>query len=246
MATNAAAMPQLVRRNCRRFTPSRFAFASASSLIRASTLFWVALCLGGRYSPLETIWVGIGVAAEAASAPATRRCSRSLSQVPIGFLRCCWRSLSLPMVARSWRSARSVTTVVAWTPGCDFFLLEEYEDMPRRRPGTRARCLPFQEEASCDRPCSSDRECGRHARRFRRRARSPPWCLPENWTCRYPGYTPRNLREGQPFPSSTTPACLTSQTAAPGTKPAAAPARGCTRSRNGQNWNPVATGPIQP
>ncbi len=42
---------------------------------------------GGRYSPLETIWVGIGVAAEASSAPATRRCSRSLSQVPIGFLR---------------------------------------------------------------------------------------------------------------------------------------------------------------
>src|SRR5438094_349842 len=71
MATNAAAMPQLVRRNCRRFTPSRLAFASASSLIRASTLFWVALCRGGRYSPLETIWVGIGVAAEAAAAPAT-------------------------------------------------------------------------------------------------------------------------------------------------------------------------------
>ena len=71
--------------------------------------------------------------------------------------------------------------------------------MPRRRPGTRARCLPFQEEASCDRPCSSDRECGRHARRFRRRARSPPWCLPENWTCRYPGYTPRNLERVSPF-----------------------------------------------
>jgi len=45
-------------------------------------LLLVALCRGGRYSPLETIWVGIGVAAEAASAPATRRCSRSLSQLP--------------------------------------------------------------------------------------------------------------------------------------------------------------------
>jgi hypothetical protein len=39
--------------------------------------------LGGRYSPLETIWVGMGVAAEAFSAPATRRISRSLSQLPI-------------------------------------------------------------------------------------------------------------------------------------------------------------------
>src|SRR4051812_22504281 len=87
MATKAAAMPQLVRRNCRRFKPSRAAFASASSTMRRSTFFWVALCLGGRYSPLETIWVGIGVAAEASSAPATRRCSRSLSQLPIGFLR---------------------------------------------------------------------------------------------------------------------------------------------------------------
>src|SRR6266545_4712175 len=87
MATNAAAMPQLVRKNWRRFRPSRLAFASASSLIRASTFFWVALWRGGRYSPLETIWVGIGVAAEASSAPATRRCSRSLSQIPIGFLR---------------------------------------------------------------------------------------------------------------------------------------------------------------
>src|SRR5215216_5730321 len=33
--------------------------------------------------PLDTIWVGIGVAADAVSAPATRRCSRSLSQLPI-------------------------------------------------------------------------------------------------------------------------------------------------------------------
>src|ERR1700750_1679490 len=87
MATNAAAIPQLVRKNWRRFRPNRRAVASASSLIRASPLFWVALGGGGRYSPLETIWVGIGVAAEAASAPATRRCSRSLSQLPIGFLR---------------------------------------------------------------------------------------------------------------------------------------------------------------
>jgi hypothetical protein len=87
MATKAAAMPQLVRRNCRRFRPSRAALASASSTMRRSTFFWVALCLGGRYSPLETIWVGIGVAADASSAPATRRCSRSLSQLPIGFLR---------------------------------------------------------------------------------------------------------------------------------------------------------------
>src|SRR5215831_2482968 len=86
MARNAAAMPQLVCRNCRRLRPSRLPFTSESSLIRVSTFFWMALCGGGRYSPLETICVGIGVAADAASAPATRRCSRSLSQVLIVLL----------------------------------------------------------------------------------------------------------------------------------------------------------------
>src|SRR5438552_8486626 len=85
-ARNAAAMPQLVCRNCLRLKPRCLPFTSASSLIRASTFFCVALCGGGRYSPLETIWVGIGIAADAASAPATRRCSRSLSQVLIVFL----------------------------------------------------------------------------------------------------------------------------------------------------------------
>src|SRR6201987_2925616 len=83
MARNAAAMPQLVCRNCLRLKPRGLPFTSARSLIRASTRFCVALCGGGRYSPLETIWVGIGVAADAASAPATRRCSRSLSQLLI-------------------------------------------------------------------------------------------------------------------------------------------------------------------
>src|SRR6476620_11110550 len=86
IARNAAAMPQLVCRNCLRLKPSCLPFRSASSLIRASTFFCVALCGGGRYSPLETIWVGIGVAADAASAPATRRCSRSLSHVLIVLL----------------------------------------------------------------------------------------------------------------------------------------------------------------
>jgi hypothetical protein len=44
----------------------------------------MVLCGGGRCSPFDTICVGIGVSAEAASAPATRRCSRSLSQLAIG------------------------------------------------------------------------------------------------------------------------------------------------------------------
>jgi hypothetical protein len=83
MARKAAAIPQLVRMNCRRLKPSRLPFTSASSLIRASTRFCVVLYGGGRYSPFDTIWVGIGVAADASSAPATRRCSRSLSQLPI-------------------------------------------------------------------------------------------------------------------------------------------------------------------
>src|SRR6476659_6042791 len=86
MARNAAAMPQLVCRNCLRLKPRCLPFTSASSLIRASTFFWIALCGGGRYSPLDTIWVGMGVGADAASAPATRRCSRSLSHVLIVLL----------------------------------------------------------------------------------------------------------------------------------------------------------------
>src|SRR5262245_61456348 len=98
MARKAAAMPQLVCMNCRRLRPSRFPLTSASSRIRCSTRFCVMLCGGGRYSPFDTIWVGIGVAAEAASAPATRRCSRSLSQLLIVVLPgsvCDQRSLDL-------------------------------------------------------------------------------------------------------------------------------------------------------
>src|SRR6266404_9837293 len=83
MARKAAAIQQLVRINCRRFKPSDLPLRSANSLMRASTFFWIALCEGGKYSPFDTIWVGTGVAADAASAPATRRCSRSLSQLPI-------------------------------------------------------------------------------------------------------------------------------------------------------------------
>src|SRR4029077_7987735 len=92
MARNAVAMPQLVCRNCLRLKPRCLPFTSASSLIRASTFFWIALCGGGRYSPLDTILVGIGVGADAASAPATRRCSRSLSHVLIVLLPFCWPS----------------------------------------------------------------------------------------------------------------------------------------------------------
>src|SRR5262249_27992741 len=79
-------MPQLVFMNCRRLRPTRLLLTSASSSIRRSTRFCVSLCGGGRYSPLDTICVGMGVAAEIASAPATRRCSRSLSQLVIGVL----------------------------------------------------------------------------------------------------------------------------------------------------------------
>src|SRR5215468_12091543 len=78
-------MPQLVRRNFRRSSPSRFPFSSASSIVRRSTRFWISLWGGGRYSPFDTICVGIGVSADAVSAPATKRCSRSLSQLAMAF-----------------------------------------------------------------------------------------------------------------------------------------------------------------
>src|SRR6516164_6818620 len=106
MARKAAAMPQLVCMNCRRLRPSRLPLTSASSRIRRSTRFCVSLCGGGRYSPFDTIWVGIGVAAEAASAPATRRCSRSLSQLLIVVLPrsvCDQRSLDLSIAPNNVR-----------------------------------------------------------------------------------------------------------------------------------------------
>src|SRR6267142_1075066 len=118
MARNAAAMPQLVCRNCLRLKPRCLPFRSASSLIRASTFFCVALCGGGRYSPLETIWVGIGVAADAVSAPATRRCSRSLSHVLIVLLPfLSWTVLvGARMMPRVWPLAISQVDDEAYPP----------------------------------------------------------------------------------------------------------------------------------
>src|SRR5436190_17566073 len=60
MAMSEAAMPPEPARKSRRLTPSFFAASSAISLIRASTCFCFSLCGFGRYSPLETFWVGIG------------------------------------------------------------------------------------------------------------------------------------------------------------------------------------------
>src|SRR5215510_11547832 len=143
MATNAAAMPQPVRKNCRRLRPSRLALASASSLMRASTLFCLLLCRGGRYSPLETIWVGIGVAAEAVSAPATRRCSRSLSQIPMGFLRSCFEIVQC-------RPQRALRAVGYDNDGLEARLRRSSDlksAMPYRPAARRASFLPSQDEA---------------------------------------------------------------------------------------------------
>src|SRR5262245_45163561 len=103
MARKAAAMPQPVCRNCRRLSPRCLPCSSANSRMRRSTFFCVSLWGGGRYSPLDTICVGTGVAADAVSAPATKRCSRSLSQLPIVVLPSSLlieREASAPLVAR--------------------------------------------------------------------------------------------------------------------------------------------------
>src|SRR6185503_9457583 len=104
MARKAAAMPQPVCRNCRRLSPRCLPCSSASSKMRRSTFFWVSVWGGGRYSPFDTICVGTGVAADAVSAPATRRCSRSLSQLPIVVLPSSLlieREASAPLAARA-------------------------------------------------------------------------------------------------------------------------------------------------
>src|SRR5262249_53987 len=108
MARKAAAMPQLVCMNCRRLRPSRLPLTSASSRIRRSTRFCVSLCGGGRYSPFDTIWVGIGVAAEAPSPPPTTPCSRSLSPLLIVVLPgsvCDQQSLDLSIAPNNVRTA---------------------------------------------------------------------------------------------------------------------------------------------
>src|SRR5258708_37888824 len=71
---------------------------------------------------------------------------------------------------------------MAWTRGYEVRLTEEWEGA-----------------ASGDRPCWSNGECRRHARRVRLRAAFPPGCLPENWTCRYPGYTGKSLELVSPL-----------------------------------------------
>ena len=60
MATKAAAMPQVERRNWRRSRPNLRPFSSAKSLSRLSTLRWSAVCGSGLNSPFDTICIGTG------------------------------------------------------------------------------------------------------------------------------------------------------------------------------------------
>ena len=53
-------MPAAVRKNARRLTPCRPPSSSPRALSRASTSRCAALCGVGKYSSLDTIWVGTG------------------------------------------------------------------------------------------------------------------------------------------------------------------------------------------
>src|SRR6516225_3599416 len=76
IATNEAAMPAAVWKNCRRDSPCRRASRSLSSLSRASTSRCLALCGTGIYSSLDTIWVGTGDGNDDVSAGCnSRNCS---------------------------------------------------------------------------------------------------------------------------------------------------------------------------
>src|SRR5436190_13648511 len=79
MARKAAAMPDAVARNRRRVMPWRFASAPPSSLSRASTRRWRAVCAAGMNSSLDTLCVGIGPAKAWVSAGNRLASSRSLS-----------------------------------------------------------------------------------------------------------------------------------------------------------------------
>src|SRR6516162_1050011 len=86
IARKAAAMPQLVRRNCRRSSPSLGAIASAISLTRSSKRRCCAVCGNGLNSPFDTIWVGTGERNAARSAGSVRESSDLLSIRPIDIL----------------------------------------------------------------------------------------------------------------------------------------------------------------
>jgi len=67
-------MPPELARNLRRLMPSFFETVAAYSLMRASTSFCLSVCGLGRYSPLETICVGMG---ERRSSASSARCRPS-------------------------------------------------------------------------------------------------------------------------------------------------------------------------
>src|SRR5579864_7303264 len=62
-------MPDAVWKKRRRERPCSRAMLSAMSISRASTCFCCGVCGEGRYSSLETTWVGTGDGKAASSAP---------------------------------------------------------------------------------------------------------------------------------------------------------------------------------
>src|SRR5262245_42267736 len=73
-------MPDALWKNCRRVMPWRRASALPSSLVRASTRRWAAVCRYGMNSSLETLWVGRGPGYECVSAGQSRRSSLGSSR----------------------------------------------------------------------------------------------------------------------------------------------------------------------
>ena len=68
-------MPPEVARKRRRLMPSALAAAPAISAVRASTSRCSGVCAEGKYSPLETTWVGTGEPSVSASSARCRRAS---------------------------------------------------------------------------------------------------------------------------------------------------------------------------
>src|SRR5690242_9436697 len=75
----AVAMPEAVWKKRRRDRPFRRPCSSPSSLSRAATFFWRSVCAIGRYSSLETSWVGSGIRSSARQAGTVAASSSSLN-----------------------------------------------------------------------------------------------------------------------------------------------------------------------
>src|ERR1700682_3437570 len=120
MAMKEAAIPPELARKFRRLTPSFLETRSASSLMRYSTSFCFSVCGLGRYSPFETICVGMGDLRSSTSSARSRPSSwSSLNQESSSREPGIFFGMVSPLAFETVRSVRLLRLPPArsWLPG---------------------------------------------------------------------------------------------------------------------------------